>query len=260
MTTAVVTGAARGMGRDCVESLRPIADVIVAVDLERPDIEGALGEACDVSNIDDVSALVDRVAELGAFRALVHAAGVSPTMADAARIFAVDLVGTQLVLNAFEALVVPGSAAVCFSSSAAYQIASYVDSTHDELLDDCLAPDFVPRITREVTDSGLAYSLAKRGVIRAVSRASIRWGSLGGRVTSVAPGLIDTPMGRQEFDQQPIMQQMLDRTPLQRLGRPSEVASVVAFLASDAAAFVSGVDILVDGGMIQGMSTLGPRQ
>ena len=89
-------------------------------------------------------------------------------------------------------------------------------------------------------------------MIRAVGRASVRWGRRGGRVNSLAPGLIDTPMGRQEFEQQPIMQEMLDATPLGRLGEPNEVAAVVAYLVSDAASFVSGIDVLVDGGMMQG--------
>ncbi|MGH9275426.1 MAG: SDR family oxidoreductase, partial [Acidimicrobiales bacterium] len=69
----------------------------------------------------------------------------------------------------------------------------------------------------------------------------------------VAPGLIDTPMGRLELAQQPVMQQMLEHTPLGRLGHPREVASTVAYLLSDAASYVSGIDVLVDGGMVQGL-------
>src|SRR6266567_9141218 len=110
------------MGRACVDRLSDQADPLVAVDLEAPEIEGIEGMGCDVSDADTVARVADRVRELGSFGALVHAAGISPTMADARRVFEVDLVGTQLLLDAFEALVVPGSAAVCFSSSAAYQI------------------------------------------------------------------------------------------------------------------------------------------
>jgi NAD(P)-dependent dehydrogenase (short-subunit alcohol dehydrogenase family) len=255
MTTAVVTGAASGMGRACVERLRGVADVLVAVDLNVPDIEGTVGVACDVSDPAAVDALAARVREFGPFRALAHAAGISPTMDDARRVFEVDLVGTQLVLDAFEELVVPGSAAVCFSSSAAYQFGPFVDADQEALISDPLAPDFLDRAASAVSDSGFAYGLAKVGVIRAVGRASVRWGLRGARVNSVAPGLIDTPMGRQEFAQQPVMKEMLDRTPLGRLGEPSEVAAVVAYLLSDAASFVSGIDVLVDGGMMQGTAS-----
>ncbi len=254
MTVAVVTGAASGMGWECVESLRELADVLVAVDLRAPAIEGTVGVGCDVSDPAAVRALVAQVRELGPFRALAHAAGISPTMADARRIFEVDLVGTQLLLDAFEELVVPGSAAVCFASSSAYQVAPFVDADQDALIDDPLAPDFVDRAAAAAPDRGLAYALAKRGVIRAAGRAAVRWGRGGGRVNSVAPGLIDTPMSRQELEAQPIMQEMLERTPLGRLGEPREVAAVVAYLVSDAASFVSGIDVLVDGAMIQGMA------
>ncbi len=258
MTVAVVTGAARGMGRSCVERLRGLTEHLVAVDLAAPEIEGTLGLACDVSDPAAIGALVERVGALGPFRALAHAAGISPTMADARRIFDVDLVGTQRLLDAFEPLVGPGSAAVCFSSLAAYQIAPFADPALDALLDEPLAADFLDRIAAQVADSGYAYGLAKRGVVRASARAAVRWGKRGGRVNSLAPGIIDTPMGRQELEQQPVMRTMLEHVPLGRLGGADEVAAVVAFLLSDDASFVSGIDVLVDGALVPGMAMAGP--
>jgi NAD(P)-dependent dehydrogenase (short-subunit alcohol dehydrogenase family) len=253
----VVTGAASGMGRACAERLRESVDVVVAVDLAVPDVQGAFGVACDVSDPAAVTELVAHVRRLGEFRSLAHAAGISPTMADARRVFEVDLVGTQLMLDAFEDVVVPGAAAVCFSSSSAYQIAPFVDAAQDALMDDPLAPEFLERASAAFADSGFAYAVAKRGVIRAAGRAAVRWGRRGGRVNSVSPGLIDTPMGRQEFELQPIMTEMLERTPLGRRGESGEVAALVAYLLSDDASFVSGIDVLVDGGMLQGMSSPG---
>lgn len=238
------------MGRRCVDRLRGSADHLVAVDLEAPEIEDTIGVACDVSDPQQVAAAVDRVRGLGSFRSLAHAAGISPTMGDPRRIFDVDLVATERLLLAFEELVTPGSAAVCFASNGAHMIAPFATAELDALLDVPLAPDFLERATGLIAESGFAYPLAKRGVIRAVGRAAVRWGARGGRVNSVSPGLMDTPMGRQEFDQQPAIRAILGAVPLARLGDPDEVATVVEFLLSDAASYISGADVVVDGGLV----------
>ena len=253
----VVTGAARGMGRACAERLRSTADVLVAADLAAPDIDGMTGVGCDVSDPTAIAALVAAVRDLGSFRALVHVAGISPTMGTPRRIVDVDLLGTQRLLDAFEPLVEPGSVAVCFASSSAYQVPLFApDPAMEAFVADPLADGFLDQVDERLTDSGLAYGWAKRGVVLAAERAAVAWGPKGGRVVSISPGLIDTDMGRQEMANQPAMQGMLDATPLGRFGDAHELAAVVEFLVSDQASFVSGVDLLVDGGGHAGLKAL----
>ena len=253
----MVTGGARGMGRACVERLIGRADHLLAVDLDAPDVDGAVGFACDISDRDSVAELASRARRLGPFRALVHAAGISPTMADVRRILEVDLVGTQLLLDAFDPLVEPGSTAVCFASSAAHQVELMgARPDLDALVEHPTADGFLDDVVAQFDDPGLAYAWAKRGVIRAAARSAVAWGPRGGRALSVSPGLIDTGMGRQELEAQPMMRVMLDATPIGRFGTAGEVAAVVAFLVSDEASFLTGVDVLVDGGCVQGLRGL----
>ena len=156
MTVTVVTGAASGMGRLCVESLRGTTDHLVTVDLVAPQIEGTVGIVCDVSDPHAVAELVGRVQALGSFRGLAHAAGVSPTMTHARRVLEIDLVGTALLLKAFEPLVEPGSAAVCFSSSSAYQVALQgIDTELQSLVSEPLVPGFLDAAERDSPTAAL---------------------------------------------------------------------------------------------------------
>ena len=130
------------------------------------------------------------------------------------------------------------------------------DPALDAILDDPLDPDLRARLEAALEGnwdgeegSGAAYGWAKRGVIRLVRREASAWGARGGRLLSVSPGIINTPMSRQELEKQPMMQVMLDNTPVPRMGAPSEVADLVAFLVSDNADYLTGTDILIDGGV-----------
>ena len=267
----VATGAARGMGYACAQRLASECDVLVAVDLNQEALAKAVaalaGQAevvpvrADVSDAAAVRALAERVAALGEFRGLAHAAGISPTMGDGRRIVDVDLRGSALLLDALLPRVVLGSAAVCFSSMSAYMGAAQApDPALLPLLDDPLASDFLDRLAAlndpRIEDPNQSYGLAKRGVIRLVQRESRRWGERGGRVVSISPGIIDTPQSQQEFEKHPMMKVMLEHTPLKRLGRPEEVAELIAFLLSTRASYLSGIDIVIDGGTLAGIAPL----
>jgi NAD(P)-dependent dehydrogenase (short-subunit alcohol dehydrogenase family) len=213
-----------------------------------------------VSDAAAVRGLAARVEELGSFRALAHAAGISPTMADWRRIMNVDLRGSALMLQAFGSLARASSAAVCFASIAAHLMAANGDPVIDSIIDEPLADDFLDRLESlndgRITDTGGAYGWAKRGVQRLVTREAVAWGRKGARVCSVSPGMIDTPQGQQEFAAQPMMAFMLEYTPLGRLGQPDEIAAVVAFLVSEEASFLSGTDVVVDGAVVAGLRGL----
>jgi NAD(P)-dependent dehydrogenase (short-subunit alcohol dehydrogenase family) len=219
--------------------------------------EGARVEImrCDVTSAADVAEVAERVGSMGRFHSLVHTAGLSPEMADGRRVLDVDLVGSVRITDALFPLVRAGSAAVLIGSIAGY---SDVQPEVEALLDNPLAADFFERLEATLgcpLDSSLAYVLAKRGVVRLVERLAAPWGRQGGRTVAIAPGLIDTPMGRMELERQPMMPAMVEATPLRRPeqllpGRPEDIAATVAFLVSDGAAFISGCDIRVDGGLV----------
>ena len=92
--------------------------------------------------------------------------------------------------------------------------------------------------------------------MRLVAREAVAWGMRGARICSISPGIIDTPQGRQEYDEQPAMAMMIDLTPIKRWGQPEEICNVVAFLLSEEASYMTGCDVVVDGGISPRMRDL----
>ena len=229
----VVIGGASGIGA-AVAAVLP-GETIVA-DRNGGDVR------CDLSDGPSLVALAEMVERLDA---LVVTAGVSPVMADARTIFDVDLAGTARVLRAFDSRVAEGSVAVCVASMAGHLGGPWPDSTIEQLDAPLSSPD-----AGLTDDPGFAYLLAKLGVLRLVRRTAAEWGSRGARILSVSPGVIDTPMGRLEVDGTGGAAELAAGSALGRLGKPEEVAAVIAFLCSAQASYMTGTDILVDGGAV----------
>lgn len=209
----------------------------------------AEGFACDITSSEEVRLLADTVKSIGHLKALVHVAALSPSMADWRKVMSVNLIGAARVFDAFGALAQPNTAAVAISSMSAHL--GNVDLNVAQLLSTPLASDFLDRLEThfgEAMTPALSYMLSKYQLNRLVESLSVRWGEKGARIVSVSPGLIATPMGKLEFENNPGKHRLLQQTPLQRQGSMQEIADAVEFLISPRASFISGVDILVDGG------------
>jgi NAD(P)-dependent dehydrogenase (short-subunit alcohol dehydrogenase family) len=251
----VVIGAGSGMGAAVAKALAGRGRRLLLADRDAgaaarvaAALEGEVDAvACDITDAAAVVALVQRTGTLGA---LVLTAGLSPHMDDGRRIFSVNLVATDAVVRAFERVLAPGAAAVCFASTAGHLVPA--DAKIDALLDNPSSPRLLDDLAALglVASPGAAYAFSKRGVLRLVQRRAAVWGAAGARLLSLSPGIIDTPMGRLEKANLPVMADMIARSALAREGRAEEVAAVAAFLVSDAASFLTGTDVLVDGGSI----------
>jgi NAD(P)-dependent dehydrogenase (short-subunit alcohol dehydrogenase family) len=273
---AVVTGAAGAMGSACATAMTSIVDHVLLTDCDAAGLQAVAGRLADhrgtevsviVGDIGDagfVSEMAATAAGLGPLRALIHTAGVSPSMAGWRDILRIDLTGTDLLLGVLGEQVVPGTAAVCLASISG--LMGSFDPAMDAILDHPLAPDFPERFRSlfpDEPDPGATYRLAKRGVIRSCERAAVVWGLKGGRVLSLSPGLIDTSMGRLELGEHPIKEKMARLTPVRSAqqgldaplpGNVADVAAAAVFLCSEDAGFISGCDLRVDGGLVAAMS------
>jgi NAD(P)-dependent dehydrogenase (short-subunit alcohol dehydrogenase family) len=265
---AVVTGGAGGMGLAVAHVIgRDSAVLICDVSQERLDAaKRELGEAgidcaatiCDITDRQSVGQLVEHAQQLGTVTSVVHTAGVSPSMGSAAMILRINAVGTVLVNRAFYEIASEGMALVNVASVAGHQLPgvlapkrrykrslSDTDRFYAGLLAGC---NLMPPAMRPQ----LAYVLSKNFVIWYSKTIAAQFGSKGARVVSVSPGSFDTPMGKLEEGAGAGALTQLGA--LKRFGRPSEIAELLAFCASDKPGYLTGTDIICDGGVMAAMT------
>jgi NAD(P)-dependent dehydrogenase (short-subunit alcohol dehydrogenase family) len=260
--TDIVIGAGSGMGVAVAEMLAPRGKLLIA-DVKSDTVEalarrlGGEVEAigCDITDQAQIDALMARVDHLDAF---IVTAGIGPSMGGGRQIFEINLRGVQRAMDAALPRARAGSVAVCFSSSGVYGLVA--DEELFRVLDDPLATDFYTRFEAmgmNVDDPHFGYPMSKLGIRRMMARLAPAWGAKGARTMCVSPGINDTPMNRLDEQQHPVlMAEAIKKSPLGRRGTPQEIANVVEFLISEKAAFMTGSDVVVDGGM---MPFLPPR-
>jgi len=207
----------------------------------------------DVTSRASVRALVENATATGVVTGLIHAAGVSPTQASAATILKVDLFGTALVLEEFGQVIAHGGAGVVIASQSGHRLPA-LSAEQDKALattpvDQLLAlPMLQPDL---VTDPLNAYQISKRGNSLRVMAEAVRWGKRGARINTISPGIIITPLAKEELSgpRGDGYRRMLELSPAGRAGTPDEVGHVGALLMGTDGAFITGSDFLMDGGV-----------
>jgi NAD(P)-dependent dehydrogenase (short-subunit alcohol dehydrogenase family) len=207
----------------------------------------------DIASRASIQALVKLASSLGPVTGLIHAAGVSPTQASPATILHVDLYGTAVVLEEFGKVIERGGSAVVIASQSGHRLGA-LSAEQDEALaltpaDELLA---LPMLQLDqVTDSLHAYQLSKRGNSLRVMAEAVRWGKRGARVNTISPGIIITPLAKDELTgpRGPGYRRMIDLSAAGRAGTADEVATVAALLMGPDGGFITGSDFLMDGGV-----------
>lgn len=223
---ALVTGAARGIGRTIAERLRDLGAQVAVGDLQAPEIPECFGVALDVTDEVSVQVAVDRTqAKVGPIDILVVNAGIfviepfeQTTLASWERTMAVNLTGAFLVAKA----ILPGMRERGFGRVITLGSSAGVTGG---------------------TKSVAAYAASKAGLMTLTKSIANEYAGAGITANTLAPTLIDTDMIAD-------MRQMEERIPVGRFGRPQEVADLVAYLASAHAGFITGATIDINGGFL----------
>lgn len=207
---------------------------------------------CDMTSAADIDQLRLQVDANGGMSALVIVAGLSPVYGDFDRIVSVNLQGPALVCQALQSNAKPGSAAILIASMAPH-LTGLPDAEVEQVLSNPTAPELSANLRRALGPTNatpqMGYVWSKYGLLMLARSQAAAWGQRGARIVTLSPGMIATPMGDAEFARSEGKRQMFVLSPLSRQGSMLEIADAVEFLASNRASFISGTDLLVDGGL-----------
>jgi NAD(P)-dependent dehydrogenase (short-subunit alcohol dehydrogenase family) len=207
----------------------------------------------DASSRESVHALVDKAAAIGSITGMIHSAGVSPTQASPATIFKVDLYGTAVILEEFGKVIAHGGSGVVIASQSGHRLPPLSAEQNRALAttapEELLGLPFLQ--SDQVRDSLHAYQLSKRGNSLRVMAEAVRWGRRGARVNTISPGIVMTPLAKDELagPRGEGYRRMIEGSAVGRAGTPDEVAALAALLMGPDGGFIAGSDFLMDGGV-----------
>ncbi|SDT27134.1 SDR family oxidoreductase [Actinoplanes derwentensis] len=259
-TDVVVVTGAGGMGAAVARRIGSGRTVILAdafpdhldraVSALRAEGYDARGQVTDIADQKSVNELAALASAEGRLSAVVHTAGVSAATSTVQKIMEVDLAGTAYLIAAFEPVVTRATSVVCVASMAGHyaQLSPDVEQAlaltpAEELLS-------LEVVTGFDGNSVSAYILAKRANQVRVQAAALTYNRRGARINTISPGVVATPMAQaeQESSSGDHMMAMLDACGAGRTGTPGEVAEAVAFLTGPGSLYITGTDLLIDGG------------
>lgn len=266
--TLIITGATGGMGKVCASLSASQFSKLVLLDLDQtkleqlaenlaPSFEDIVLQTLDITDDDSLVCAATLLNQHPA-DAVIHTAGISPTMADWQKIVEVDLIGAVKFMNLCQSRLRAGACFVMISSMSAYLCSPnpkvstlLLDPLRNDLIDAIAALEGDP-----LNPPGLAYSYSKKALQDIIKRSAVQWGrDARKRLVSVSPGFIATDMGASETQALPDFEQRLAATAFNAMGAPEDIAEAALFLTSDKARYITGTDLLVDGGFIATVTT-----
>ena len=206
----------------------------------------------DISSKPSIQELIKSAKQEGEIALFINAAGVSPSQANIEEILKIDLYGTALLLEEFGKVIKKGGAGIIIASQSGHRMPALTPE-QDKLLATTLSEQLLQlEITKKenIIDTLHAYQIAKRCNVKRVMAEAIHWGQRGARINSISPGIIMTPLALDELNgpRGDFYKNMFKQSPAGRPGIADEVANVAELLLSERGSFITGTDILIDGG------------
>ena len=213
----------------------------------------------DASDKDNIYAFAKKAKELGNVKYYIHTAGASPNQTNPQHMIKLDLIGSAYALDAFGEVMAKDGAGILISSQTGYMLPQPLTNEEEYALTMTPADELsqLPMLQPNViVNSGIAYIMSKRANQLRVRKAAIDWGKRGARINTISPGVVVTPLAYDEFRAAGEgYQKMIEASAMHRVGNPAEIANAAQFLLSDQASFITGTDLLVDGGTIAAIKT-----